>query len=63
MTPSLIKTETLSIAIKDDAKVERAADGYGVMIDLGYTYKLYGNRREDFEALAVLAGRAVAFFS
>lgn len=61
MTPSLIKTEHQGIQITTITKATRESDG-GVSIDLGGQWRIYGNRREDFENLIAAAQRALELF-
>lgn len=58
MTPSLIKTEYLSISITANTNVVRESNG-SVSIELGSSYRISGNRREDFENLITAATKAL----
>lgn len=58
MTPSLIKTEYLAISITANTNVVRESNG-SVSIELGSSYRISGNRREDFENLIMAATKAL----
>ena len=60
MTPSMIRTEYLSVSLNTLEPVKR--DGCNVMIDLGSSLTLSCNTRSDFVILKAMVEKALEIF-
>ena len=60
MTPSMVRTEYISVSLNTPEPVKR--DGHNVTIDLGSSLKLACNNKSDFVILKALAEKAIEMF-